>query len=347
MNIIIAIIVFGIIIAVHEFGHFIVAKKCGIKVNEFSIGMGPAILKKQKGETLYSLRLFPIGGFCAMEGEDGDSSDERAFGNKPIPQRIAVLVAGAFMNLLLGLILVILLTSMSERLISTKIATFSDNASSKQSGLKIDDTILKINGMQIFDANDIMYALTTDTDGIVSMQVERDNKKVNLENIKFELKPATDSSKQQIVFDFKVYPVQKTPISVIEHSFKSYASYARLIWISLVDLIKGKYGFNDLTGPVGIVSAIGNTISIQASLIDKIRSLISLAAFISINVGIFNLLPLPALDGGRIFCRLIEAVIRKKIKPEIEAIIHFAGLALLILLMIAVTFNDVAKLIVK
>lgn len=345
MKIIIAILVFGIIIAVHEFGHFIVAKRCGIKVNEFAIGMGPAIFKKQKGETLYSLRIFPVGGYCAMEGEDAESQDNRAFNNKPILQRIAVLVAGAVMNILLGFIIVVIMISTSGSLISTTIASFNETATSSNTGLKVDDQILKINGMTIFDANtDIPYKLTTDTDGIVSMRVLRDGKKVDLTNIKFAIQPATDNAKQQIIFDFKVRPEEKNVFTVLEYSIKKTASVARLIWISLVDLLKGKYGFNELSGPVGIVGVIGTAISVQETFAEKMQTIMSLAAFITINVGIFNLLPLPALDGGRIFCRLIEAVIRKRIKPEVEQIIHFVGLALLLLLMVAVTFNDVFKL---
>ena len=344
MQIIVAILVFGIIIAIHEFGHFIVAKRCGIKVNEFAIGMGPAIFKRQKGETLYSLRLFPIGGFCAMEGEDESSNDERSFGNKSIPKKIAVLVAGAVMNILLGFILVVLMISMSGTILTSRVASFTDSAASSQSGLQVDDEIVKINNMHIFDTNDLLYQLQTDTDGEVSMLVRRNGEKVQLPAVKFNIRPATDDTKQQISIDFKVKAEKINFFTVIKASFNKTISIGRLIWISLVDLLQGKYGFNDLSGPVGIVGAIGSAITVSESLMDKFLNLISLASFITINVGIFNLLPLPALDGGRIFCRIIEAVIRRPIKPQVEQVIHFAGLAALMLLMVVVTFNDVSKL---
>lgn len=344
MQILLAVIIFGIIIAVHEFGHFIVAKRCGIRVNEFSIGMGPAIFKKQKGETLYSLRCFPIGGFCAMEGEDEDSSDERAFNNKPLLHRIAVLVAGAFMNIVLGFILVTILTSTAATLFSTTVGGFADGAKSAQTGLMEGDKILKMNNMRIFDTNDIAYQLQTDDDGVMQMEVLRNGVKTDLPQVTFHLKQASGETKQQIVIDFKVQRLEKNFATVVQQSFNKTISIGRLIWISLVDLLRGRFDFNEISGPVGIVTAIGSAISVGENLLEKVQTLLSLASFITINVGIFNLLPLPALDGGRIFCRIIEAVIRRRINPKVEGVIHFAGLALLILLMIAVTFNDVIKL---
>ncbi len=347
MKIIIAIIVFGVIIAVHEFGHFIVAKKCGIKVNEFAIGMGPAIFKKQKGETKYSLRIFPIGGFCAMEGEDADSTDERAFHNQTTIKKIAVLVAGAVMNILLGFVIILIMVSTGEKIGSSTIASFDKNATSSETGLKIDDKILKINGMKIFVDTDIIYQFTNDTDGIFKMEVLRDGEKIQLNNVKFVTKSATDISKQQIVIDFKIYSVDKTFLSVLDFSVKKTASVARLIWISLIDLLSGKYGFNELSGPVGIVNVIGTAMSQGQNFIENLRMVLNLTIFITINVGIFNLLPLPALDGGRIVFRIAEGITKKRLKPETEGMIHFIGLAALMLLMVVVTFNDISKLFIK
>lgn len=338
MKIIIAILVFSLIIAIHEFGHFIVAKLCKIKVNEFAIGMGPAIFKRQWGETLYALRIFPIGGFCSMEGEDEVSDDSRAFNKKPIIQRIAVLVAGAFMNILLGFIIILIIMLGSKSLVSTTVSNFHENASSSQSGLMLNDKILKINGMRIWTDSDIVYKLTTDTDGIVSMEVLRDGKKITLDNVKFVTAVNEETGKQTITIDFTVYPLKKTFTNVLSMSFGKTASVARLIWISLIDLISGKYGFNELSGPVGIVDAIGQASSFG------IVAILNLVVFITINVGVFNLLPLPALDGGRIIFRIIEAIIRKPIKPEHEGMIHFIGLAALMTLMVLVTVNDVRKL---
>lgn len=338
MKILIAVLVFGVIIAFHEFGHFIVAKLCGIRVNEFAIGMGPAIFKKQKGETLYALRLLPIGGFCAMEGEDSESSDEGAFRNKGFWKKTAVLVAGAFMNLVLGFIIVLIMLSTAEYLVSTKISTFDKNAESAASGLMVDDEIKKINGVSIWTDRDVVYQLLNDTDGVVSMVVLRDGEKVNLDEVRFKTGRNEQTGKQTIEIDFKVYRVRNSVSAIISGTFRETASVARLIWISLIDLISGKYGFNELSGPVGIVGAIGEATTYGW------RSLMQMVVFITVNVGVFNLLPLPALDGGRIVFCAISAITKKEIKPETEGTIHFIGLALLMLLMVAVTFNDIRKL---
>ncbi|MEG0614912.1 MAG: site-2 protease family protein [Oscillospiraceae bacterium] len=346
MKILIAILVFGIIIAIHEFGHFIAAKLCGVKVNEFAIGMGPAIFKKQKGETLYALRLLPIGGFCAMEGEDEESTDERAFPNKKTWQKVVILLAGAFMNIFLGFILVIIMTATNGDITSTTVSGFAKNATTSKSGLMVGDEIKKVNGMNIWVDKDIVYQLLNDKDGIVSMQVLRDGKKVQLDEVKFQLEQ-TNPEKQQIKIDFAVEPIERNFASVMSYSVKYTGYVGRLIWISLVDLISGKYGFNELSGPVGIVGTIGTAISMGETVAESLKYLINLTVFITINVGIFNLLPLPALDGGRIVCRLIEGISKKKIKAQTEGIIHFVGLALLMVLMLAVTFNDIVKIFQK
>jgi regulator of sigma E protease len=345
MSIIIAILIFGLIIAIHELGHFLVAKACNVKVNEFAIGMGPAIWKKTKGETKYALRLFPIGGFCAMEGEDESSDDERALNKKPVWQRILICVAGAVMNLILGLVVVLIMVSMSRDLLSTRVGGFHDNATSSETGLQIGDKIVKVNGMRIFTTTDLSYKLMTDDDGIYEMQVIRDGKKVNLSGVKLVRDNVADG-KGTIHVDFLVQTDNKNFFTVISHTFKNSYSTARMIWISLGDLIKGKYGINDMSGPVGIVTVIGDAMdsSVSKTFYDMMQNLLYLVALITINVGLFNLLPLPALDGGRIVFLIIEAIRGKPIKPEHEGIVHFVGLALLMVLMVIVTFNDIVKL---
>ncbi|HKM32431.1 MAG TPA: site-2 protease family protein [Oscillospiraceae bacterium] len=338
MEILIAIIVFCVIITVHELGHFVVAKLCGIYVKEFAIGMGPALIKWKGKETQYSLRLFPIGGYCNMEGEDVSSDDERAFCNKPVYQRMLVTCAGAVMNIALGFLVVMLQTSTGGNIVSTTIKQFEENATSAQSGLKVDDKILKVNGMNIFVDYDIVYQLVSDEDGLVDMQVLRDGEKVTLKDVHFAIEKKADNS-QSINIDFSVYSTEKTFFNVIGQSFKETASTARLIWISLGDLITGKYGINDLSGPVGVVSAIGQASSMG------INTLLMLISFITINVGIFNLLPIPALDGGRMIFLIIEAIRRKPIKPEHEGYVHFIGFALLILLIIIISIKDIGMLI--
>ncbi len=353
MSIVIAILVFGIIIAVHELGHFIVAKLCGVKVNEFALGMGPAIFKFTKGETKYALRLLPIGGFCAMEGEDEDSSDERAFVNKSVFKRILIVVAGAVMNLILGFILIIVMVATDDAITSTTIHSFYDKqvsegvtteATSKQTGLLEGDEILEINGMHIFTAMDMSYQFQNDADAVFDMVVRRDGKKVELKDVTFD---KTDSTMH---IDFIVVGEKLTPISVLKESCGQMVTYSRLIWISFADLITGQYKLNDLSGPVGIVDVIGDVVESQKDENNNIdwdalwANVLNIAAFITINVGIFNLIPFPALDGGRLLFLIIEAIRRKKIPPEKEGMVHLIGLALLMLLMIVITVNDIAKI---
>lgn len=337
MQVIIAIIVFGVIIAIHEFGHFAVAKLCNIRVNEFAIGMGPALIKRRKGETLYAVRAIPIGGYVKMEGEDESSDDDRAFNNKPVYQRILVVVAGAVMNLLLGFIIILIATLMSKGISTTVIANFNENATSQESGLQVDDKILKINGRRVFVDADIVFELLNDEDGITQMVVERSGEKIQLNDVKFDIEKNEDGT-QSINFDFMVYGQEKTFTNVMKFTANKTVSTARIIWITLTDLIKGKYGINDLSGPIGVVDAIG-----QASSMGLVE-LLALASFITINVGIFNLLPIPALDGGRIVFLIIEGIRRKPIKPEYEGYVHFIGLALLLILMLVVSVSDIVKL---
>jgi regulator of sigma E protease len=358
LGVIVAIIVFGVIVAIHEFGHFAVAKLCGIKVDKFAIGMGPVILKRQKGETEYSLRALPVGGFCAFEGEDEDSQDSRAFSNKSIPQRFAVLVAGAFMNVVLGFVILIVTTSMSEKIPSCTIKEFrSDTASSQASGLQVDDKIISINGMRIFTDRDLSYEISNITDNDFTVVVERDGEKVTLDHVKFyySYQYYVDTVNNTYVtvddsyngdeevktaesrFDFYVKAVDKNPLTIVSYSLRDTISIGRLIWISLKDLVTGKYGVEDLSGPVGVVSAIS-----QASALG-LSTVLSFSTFITINIGIFNLLPLPALDGGRIFFLIIEAIRRKPIPKEKEGMVHAIGMVLLFALMIFVTIQDIHR----
>lgn len=320
------------------------AKACGVKVNEFALGMGPKLVGFKKGETQYALRLLPIGGFCAMEGEDAQSSHERAFGNKKVWQRILIVVAGAVMNIVLGFVLIVVMLINEERLTSTTVSWFADTQTSHSTGLEIGDKIVKINGMKIYTDMDISYQLQNDEDGIFDMVVLRDGRKVTLSNVKF----AKDDDGLHI--DFKVVPDEVNFKNVAKYSVNTTITYARLVWISLGDLITGTYKLNDLSGPVGIVDSIGQVVEGEktdngidwSALWDK---LLFLSAFMTINVGIFNLLPLPALDGGRLVFLIIEGIRRKPIKPEHEGMVHFIGLALLMLLMVVVTFNDILKII--
>ncbi len=343
ISIIIAVLIFSLIIAIHEFGHFAVAKLCGVKVNEFSIGMGPCLLKKKKGETQYSLRALPIGGYCAMEGEDSKSEDGNAFCNKSVPRRVAIVVAGAVMNLILGFILLVISTIVNAPITTTQISWFEENAVSNASGLEIGDKIIECNGMRIFTDMDLSYQFQSDEDGKFDMVVIRDGEKKELEDVELTKNEGT------LHIDFKVAPQKANPLTVLSYAGRSTLSYGRLIYISLGDLISGTYHLNDLSGPVGIVNAIGDVIEDEAKeeSIDWAalwNKMLSMAAFITINVGLFNLLPLPALDGGRLMFLIYEAITRHPVKPEHEGMVHFIGIVLLMLLMLIVTFNDIRKL---
>ena len=342
MKIIIAVLAFGVIIAVHEWGHYIAARLCSITVREFALGMGPALYKRRwKNGTLFSIRLFPIGGYCQMLGEDESVDDEHSFSNRPIYMRAITLVAGATMNLLLGFVLVMIGVIAGKTFATTTIAEFSQDASSSASGLMLDDEIKKVNGMTIFTASDLIYQLRSDEDGVVDMVVVREGKKITLDNVKFELVTEDGNDKPTLLLDFKVYGKKVSVTNVIPQSFGKSVSSVRLIWMSIIDTLKGKYGINDLSGPVGIVSAIGEAAKYG------VGDVIYLLSLIAMNVGIFNLLPLPALDGGRIVFLLIEAIRRKPMNPEHEGLVHFVGLALFMLLALIVTFKDIKEIIVN
>jgi len=370
INIIIALLMFSFLVAFHEFGHFAAGKLSGIKVNKFAIGMGPVLFKFTRGETEYSLRLLPVGGFCAMEGEDDSSDDKRAFRNKPVRYRIATVIAGPVMNLILGFILAAVTAGFLTEYIKTNtVREFYPGATSVQTGLCENDEIISMDGMRIFTTSDISYKFQNSQDGVFDLVVKRDGKKIRLDDVKFfreyyyYIEEANDEIPYEhyVTFDspeeytgdrelltaetnadFKVFRVEKKNfISVVSFGFRDTLSTARLIWISFIDLVRGRYGINELSGPVGIVSAIGQV------KVYGMDSLMSLIMMISVNLGIFNLLPLPALDGGRLVFLIIEAIRRKPVPPEKEGMVHFAGIALLMLLMVVVTFFDIQKLFIK
>ncbi len=348
----IAIVLFGIIIFIHEFGHFIFAKLFKVKVNEFALGFGPTILKFQKGETKYALRIFPIGGFCAMEGEDSGSDDERSINKKPVWQRFIIIAAGAVFNLILGLILIISMVTMQPAIASTQVSKFHENANSSKTGLQIGDKIVKINGRTVLCNDDLgyMFLLASDkkNNDKVDMTVIRDKKKVTIDNVQLALSDQVVNGRRYIVNDFYVSPVKKTIPSVIHQGFLKTCSMARLVWMTLGDLITGKFGLNDMSGPVGITGAVSDAVKDVAAPAAEQKGglwgLLFIMSMITVNLGVFNLLPIPALDGGRLFFLLIEGIRRKPIDPKKEGIIHAAGFAILIVFIIIVSGNDIWKL---
>lgn len=335
--ILVAILSFLFLILIHELGHFIAAKATGVKVNEFAIGFGPKIFKKQGKETLYSVRLMPLGGFCSMEGEDEDSDDPNGFCNKKPWKRLIIAAAGAACNLVFGLILIMILLAPVDKYGSMVIAGFTENAVSQQSGLMAGDEILEVNGRRIRTTNDLGYTFTNiKTDGTVTMTVRRDGEKVRLENVQFATE--TVDGIKVITPDFKVKSIERNFGTFLSQSFKTALSFGKIVWWSLIDLVTGKYGISAMSGPVGVTVVLGDAVR------QSIESLMSVLALLTINLGIFNLLPLPALDGGRIFFILIEMVRRKPVPQKYEGLIHAVGFAILMAFSAVILIKDIWSL---
>lgn len=345
LTVIIAVILFALIIGIHEFGHFITAKLFGVRVNEFALGMGPKLFSKQGKETLYSLRLIPIGGYCSMEGEDENSDDERALNNKKWWKRAIIISAGAVMNILLGVVFMFIIQVQEPYYASTKIAYLVSDSTSMNAGIQIDDEIYSINGYRTFCATDMSFALSTAKDGVLDVVVKRDGEKIEFKDLQMEVVSYSDQAAVTNI-DFKVYRVDKSIKTVITSTFSETLSFVRMIYASFVMLFTGQAGFNELSGPVGMATAIGQVAEqgFAQSFMAGLNNIIYFMALITVNLGIFNVLPIPALDGGRLFFIIIEAIRGKPINPEKEGVIHFIGFALLILLMVLVTVKDVWSL---
>lgn len=348
LTIVYAILLFSVIIFVHEFGHFIFAKIFNVYVIEFAIGMGPAIFKKQKGETLYSIRLIPMGGYCKLEGEDGESDNPRAFINKTKLQRLIILSAGAIMNLILGFAVVFIMNFGfgADSYATTTIAKVNENTPAYTAGLKAGDKIISLNGHKVNIRSD--FFVYNDKDSM-EIDIKRGNEKLNFsvksksylldKNGKIIKESSEEGSVKLIGIEFGVE--DKTFLNTVRYSFFESVFIGKTIFLSLKDLITGAVSPDNLSGPVGIVNEINTAAKVG------IEYLLYLMALITINLGIFNLLPIPALDGGRILFIVIESIIGKPVSPKYEGLIHGIGFLLLILLMIYVTGNDIFKIFIK
>ena len=341
LSVILAIFAFGVLVIVHEFGHFITAKRSGVQVNEFWIGMGPTLLKKQHRGTLYCLKLLPIGGACVMEGEDGESENAHAFGKASLPRRMLIVVAGALMNFLVGFLIVLAVMQPNGPsggyIISTLASVDPASTAAADGGLQAGDEILKVDGYRILLRSDFETALVRGDDTVYEIVVRRDGEKVTLPAVRLEASIEGADGRKLIGLSFA-----EQPASIGLHlsmSVRTAVSYARMVWASLGMLVSGQVGVDQLSGPVGVTEVMATTA--QYSL----RSFFQLVAFISINLGVMNLLPLPALDGGRLLFLLVEAVRRKPVPPKYEGYIHAAGLALLLALMVYVTGQDILRII--
>lgn len=337
-----AIMLFGVIIGIHEFGHFFFAKLFKVKVNEFSLGMGPQILKKKKGDTVYSLRLFPIGGFVSMEGEDEDSEDEGAFNNKPAWQRFIIIAAGAILNLILGVIVVAICLACSDLVGSREVHSFSQGATSQLTGLQQHDEIIEINGTHVYSYKGIAFNMVRDEDNKIDMTVIRDGEKVELKGVEFA--QFEFEGRKYIKQDFILVGYEPTFINVTSTAVLDSVSIVQMVRLSLIDLVTGKYGMKDISGPVGAISAIAESTSEGVSFAEKILTALTFLSMLTINVGFFNLLPVPALDGGRLFFIFIEMIRRKPIPAKKEGLVHTIGLMILLGFMVVVSISDIIKL---
>lgn len=349
MYIIIAILLFGILIGIHEFGHFITAKWCNVQVNEFSIGMGPLLLHKQKGETLYSWRLLPIGGYCAMEGEDEDSENPRAFVNRNFFQKLVILCAGSFMNYLMGVILLIIVFSSAEAFSTTVIEGFQDGCPFESAeALQVGDQFISIDGQKVRFASDVSDYLGDGSDGgHHTIVIKRNGEKVTLKDL--EMIPQEYEGISGLRYGLQFGVVKATPLQVVRYSVRWSGEFVRMVWEGLRQLVSGAVGLEDMSGPVGIVSMMSEVGESSETHSDAVKNILYFCAFIAVNLAVMNMLPIPALDGGRIFLMIVTVILTmilgKKPDSKYENYINAVGLALLLGLMAVVMFNDIVKLI--
>lgn len=348
MYVLIAILIFGVLIFVHELGHFLTAKAMDVQVNEFSICMGPAIFKKQKGETLYALRCIPIGGYCAMEGEDEETDNPRAFSSKPWYQRLPILAAGSFMNFLTGLLILVILYSCTAGVSTPQIRGFFDDGALQSAGLQVDDELYKIDGRRVFIYSDVLMLLDRNKTGVYDLVVRRDGKLVELRDFELKKRLLSENGVEQYKYGIYFGAEDMTFGTLLHTTWNTAMDFSRLVWMGLEDLISGFVSIDDMSGPVGIVSTIAETGKQSASVSEGIMNAVYFGAFIAINLAVMNLLPIPALDGGRIFLLLVgtvfTAITRKKIPSKYEGYIHAVGMVLLLAFMAFVTFKDIWKL---
>lgn len=346
LYIIVAILAFGVLIAVHEFGHFTAAKCLGVKVNEFAIGMGPLLFSKQVGETQYSLRLLPIGGYCAMEGEDEATDDPRAFACQPAWKRLIILVAGSFMNFLAGFLIVLVLFLGNAGFSTNEISGFMDGFPLEgESGLLSGDRIVRINGASTYTYNDVLLQLSRSKGETMDLVIVRNGEKIDLNDFPLTRR---EYNGQGMMFGLLFAREEATLGAAVKYSVFDCLYFVKLVWYGLGDLISGAAGLNDLAGPIGIVESIGTVGNESPSVAAGMRNVFYYIALIAINLAVMNMLPLPALDGGRVFFVLVNGVCylvaRRRIPAKYEGYVHVAGMVLLLGLMAVVALNDIWRI---
>lgn len=330
-------LVFGVMIFIHEAGHFFTARACGITVKEFAIGMGPKLFSwtSKKHGTLHSVRLLPIGGYVSMEGEDEDSADKNAFCNKPVWQRMLVVIAGPFMNIVLGITLTFIVILSQSALPSTVIDSFSADAVSSPK-LAVGDEIIKVDGTYVFSGNEVLYEIMNHGYEPIDVVVKRNGEKITIEDVEF--RTITEEGATFGDMDFKVKAEKKNVWNVLKQTATRSFSTVKMVYDSLIGMITGRFGLNAVSGPVGVAQTVGDAAK------TNFVGFLYIGAILTMNLGVFNFIPFPALDGGRFLMLGIEAVRRKPIDKKIEGYINFVGLIILFAIMILVTCKDIFKL---
>ena len=350
MSVLFAILIFSVLIFVHELGHFMAAKFSGVQVNEFSMFMGPALWKKKVGETLYAIRLIPIGGYCAMEGEDGGSDNPRSFDKAAWWKRLIILAAGAAMNFIIGVLIMVMVYLPVRQVVVPVIHSFEEFSTvDGANGLQVGDRILEVDGEKLYVQSDFSLILTLNGGDVHDLVVERQGKRVVLDDLLME--------KHEVTYeDGSTGMLYGMNFSVEDLDFPGKLAYAwnnsldtvRMVRLSLQMLFTGKAGFSDMSGPVGIVVQMSVVAEASETWVDALLNMLYFGGFIGINLAVMNLLPIPALDGGRIVGVLlttaVEAVTKKKIDPKYEGYLHGAGMVLLLGLMAIIMFKDIIGL---
>ncbi len=347
MTIVFAILLFSFLIFIHELGHFVAAKLSGVQVNEFAMFMGPAIFKKQVGETLYSIRCIPIGGYCAMEGEDGGSENPRAFTAAAWWKRLIILVAGSFMNFVVGLLLLAIVYAPAKQFIVPEIAAIEEGcALAGENGLQVGDRFLEIDGEKIYVQSDFSMILQLKGGDVHDLLIERNGEKLLLEDFRMEKREfANPDGTTSMRYGFSFGVEKATFGNRLSYIGKTAVNTVRMIRMSLQMLLTGQAGLSDMSGPVGIVQQM-NTVAQQSENASiAFTNMLYFGGFIAINLAVMNMLPIPALDGGRVFFLLLttvaEKIMRRKINPKYEGYLHGIGMVLLLALMAVIMFKDI------
>ena len=377
----VTIIMFLVMISLHEFGHFITAKLMGFKILEYAIGFGPAIWKSRKSDIQYSLRIIPFGGYCKFEGEDEDSKDERAFSNQPVWKRIIVVAAGGLCNVILGFLLFLVIIPFTSPISTNYVKDVVPNSFVQEAGLMPNDKIIEINGKKVSFYNDIsLYTREFNANTECSIIVKRDGEKYELNfkptqsEVTFDYgedgitvsesingEPADESfykygegaerneeligkseTVERLIIGFVPVQEEVNALNIWKEAWNETKFVVKLVYNSLWQMVTGRVGVEQMSGPVGVVSEINTAVNSGRG---SWLYILNLTALLTINLGIFNLLPIPALDGGRLFFMLIELVTRKRIPPEKEGMVHTIGFMLLIGLIIFISYNDILKLL--